>query len=132
MGAKVQQTGGGANVGTSNAWNQFLNQQLTGGAQPSGPTGAFMPGVGSLDPTLQGMINQGVSNSQQPQQQQQGFQQAFQGMLGGNVRDVSGAGAALSNYFQNQPAHELWRRADRHGESVTVRNCCTGCRTRTS
>jgi len=104
MGAKVQQTGGGANVGTSNAWNQFLNQQLTGGAQPSGPTGAFMPGVGSLDPTLQGMINQGVSNSQQPQQQQQGFQQAFQGMLGGNVRDVSGAGAALSNYFQNQPA----------------------------
>jgi hypothetical protein len=107
MGAKVRETGGGANVGTSNAWNQFLNQQLSGGSQQGGPTGNFMPGLSGLNPQLQGMINQGVSNSQQPQQQQQGFQQAFQGMLGGNVRDVSGAGQAISDYFAKPEVYRI-------------------------
>lgn len=77
MGATTKQVGGGTATGTANNWNQFLNQQLQGG------------------------MAQGVSNAQQPGQQQQGFQQALSGALGGQgPTDVSGAGGMLQKYFQ--------------------------------
>lgn len=75
MGARVSETGGGANVGTSNAWNQFLNQQL-----------------------------QGMSNAAQPFQQTGNFMQGFGGALGGQggFQDISGAGSAIQNFFGRQ------------------------------
>ena len=77
MGAQTKQVGGGAATPVASGFNNFLSRQLAG------------------------PINQSVSNSQQPQQQQQNFQQAFQSMLGGNVRDTSGAGAAVQQYFKD-------------------------------
>jgi hypothetical protein len=68
--------------------------------QAAGASGA--PG-GPLTP----FMNMAQSNAQQPFQQQQGFQQAFQGMLGGNVQDISGAGGALQNFFQNFQPQQL-------------------------
>jgi hypothetical protein len=77
MGAKTKQIGGGTATPTANNWNQFLNQQLQGG------------------------MNQATSNAQQPGMQQQGFQQALGGALGGQgPTDISGAGGALQKYFQ--------------------------------
>lgn len=78
MGAQTKQVGGGANTGTAQNWNNFLNQQLMG-------AGA-----------------QAYSNSQQPQQQTSAFQNAFGGALGGQVNDISGAGGFLQNYFKGQ------------------------------
>lgn len=75
MGARISETGGGANVGTSNAWNQFLNQQL-----------------------------QGMSNAAQPFQQAGNFMQGGGAALGGQggFQDISGAGSAIQNFFGRQ------------------------------
>lgn len=82
MGAKTKTVGGGAATGVANDWNAFLKQQLAG--NPMG-----------------GSMTQQMSNQQQPMQQTGGFQQAFGNMMNGNINDISGANAALQNYFQN-------------------------------
>lgn len=97
MGAKTKQVGGGAATPVANNWNQFLNSQLMGGQQQGGPTGAS----GAPGDPMTPFMNMAQSNAQQPFQQQQGFQGALQGALGGNVQDMSGANAALQNYFKN-------------------------------
>jgi hypothetical protein len=73
MGARVRETGGGANVGTSNAFNQFLGQQL-----------------------------QAMSNAQQPFAQTSAAGQGIGGVLGGQggFQDLSGAGSAIQKYFE--------------------------------
>jgi len=73
MGARVRETGGGANVGTSNAFNQFLGQQL-----------------------------QAMSNAQQPFAQTSAAGQGIGGALGGQggFQDLSGAGSAIQKYFE--------------------------------
>ena len=64
-------------------------------------------GSGAPGSPLTPFMNMAQSNAQQPFQQQQGFQQAFQGALGGNVRDISGASGALQNFFQNFQPQQL-------------------------
>ena len=83
MGAKTREVGGGAATPVANEFNNFLMQQLRGPAA------------------------QQMSNAQQPMQQATGFQQQFNNMLSGNVNDQSGAGAALSQYFQNPNSTNL-------------------------
>lgn len=69
MGARVRETGGGANVGTSNDFNAFLRQQLSNMQQPGQQAGAAMAGG-----------------------------QAALGGQGG-LQDLSGAGGALQQFF---------------------------------
>lgn len=115
MGAKTKQVGGGAATPVANNWNQFLNSQLMGGQQQPQQGGGINPydwnrmttgsvtgASGAPGSPLTPFMNMAQSNAQQPFQQQQSFQGALQGALGGNVRDISGAGGALQNYFQNQ------------------------------
>lgn len=115
MGAKTKQVGGGAATPVANNWNQFLNSQLMGGQQPQQggginpydwnrmTTGSVTGASGAPGSPLTPFMNIAQSNAQQPFQQQQSFQGALQGALGGNVRDISGAGGAIQNFFQNQP-----------------------------
>lgn len=99
MGAKPRDIGGGAATPVAGAFNDFLMQQLTGqNAQQPRQVPDF---IQRLNPDLASRMRQQNSNAQQPQQQQTGFQNAFNSMLSGNINDQSGAGAALQNYFQN-------------------------------
>lgn len=121
MGAKTREVGGGAATPVASGWNQFLGSQLFGQAPPgvnpgqwqqlqaggAGPIGAGQQaGAASGAPggPLTPFMNMAASNAQQPFQQQQTFQGALQGALGGNVRDISGATQALQDFFQNRPA----------------------------
>jgi len=90
------------------AFNAQQQGGMNGGAQPGGgmvtdyanpmQTGGGTPG--NANP-MQGEINRQQSNSMQPQQQQVGFQQAFNGALNGRVNDASGAQGAIQQFFQN-------------------------------
>lgn len=127
MGAQPRNVGGGAAVPVANSWNQFLQQQLTGqnpnqqqiaGLQQMMAGIPNLPGNGQqmVQQNLQNEINRLQSNAGQPQQQvgaatggQQGmvggngFQNAFQNQLGGNIPDQSGAGGALAGMIQGGP-----------------------------
>lgn len=129
MGAKTKTVGGTPVTPVAQGWNQFLGSQLFGqapaGVNPSqwqqlqagttgaigsgqgpsaGPGGPPQGGSGAPGSPMTPYMNMANSNAQQPFQQQQGFQQAFQSMLGGNVQDISGANAALQNFFKSQQA----------------------------
>jgi hypothetical protein len=110
MGAQTRQVGGGSATGVANNWSNFLNQQLMGSApnQATQNLQGFQGQFGNdsffgrnVNNLLQREINRQQSNAQQPQQQSSAFRDAFQGALQGGVRDISGAGGAIQNYFQN-------------------------------
>lgn len=112
MGAKPKDIGGGAATPVAGAFNDFLIQQLTGRAAPNpaqaGATQLSGMGgwMGAQGQAMQNEINRQQSNTAQPNQQATGFQNAFNGMLSGQVNDQSGAGNALQQYFQN-PSNQL-------------------------
>jgi hypothetical protein len=94
MGAKPKNVGGGANVGTADAWNQFLQQQLMGGGQQN--------------PAVQAGMAQGASNAQQPGQQQQAAQAGIDGAMqaggmtafnGPQIPGLQGGGGNGGMYF---------------------------------
>lgn len=102
MGAKAKDVGGGAATPVAQEFNNFLMQQLTGKSLPTQPQiNPALAGLPGMD-KIQNFINQQQSNAQQPMQQSTGFQQAFNGMLQGNVNDQSGASKALQQYFGGQ------------------------------
>ena len=101
MGATTKQVGGGAATGTANQWNQFLGQQLgqqgMGGAAGGGYTGGAGGGDGT-DTFGGGMQSQ---NAQGSPVAPGGFQGALNNLMSGQGNDVSGAGAAASNFLKN-------------------------------
>lgn len=109
MGAKTKEVGGtGLGRGVGDAWNAFLLSQLGGGSAGRMPSsGPIAGGAGGSinDPAVNAGIAMGQNNAAQPGQQTNGFMQGFQNMLGGNVNDMSGAGGALQNFFQNGGAN---------------------------
>jgi hypothetical protein len=105
MGAKTKEVGGGSATPVANEFNNFLMQQMTGQKLPM-INGKPATSFGS--PAIQGGINQQQSNAQQPQQQSQtGFQNAYNNALSGNVNDISGAGGAVQNFFNDPTANNL-------------------------
>jgi hypothetical protein len=109
MGAKTREVGGGSATGVANEFNNFLMQQLRGPGQGVvRPADAqnFGPGSPGWNPVTADAVRQ-QSNAQQPQQQTSAFQNAFGGMLEGNVNDMSGANNALQQFFQNPGANNL-------------------------
>jgi hypothetical protein len=109
MGARERQIGGGAATGVANDFNSFLREQLQGPrtAMPRNPYnmgGGFETGNGMIDGNNTMMQN----NAQQPQMQGgSSFRDAFGNAMSGQVRDISGAGGALNNFFQNPNAMNL-------------------------
>jgi hypothetical protein len=102
VGAKTKEVGGGANVGTSNMWNNFLQQQMGGGmAVPNAPQmggggnsmtmsapkpSMMVGGVGGGASGLIAGVNQQRMNQQQQQQQGVANQQAQNGF--GNIGNL--------------------------------------------
>lgn len=109
MGARTREVGGGSAVGVANDFNSFLSQQLRGGSAPSRSDPRFLRQFNPNDPNtnFDNWARQHTSNSMQPGQQTSNFQNAFQGALSGQVNDMSGAGGALQNFFQNPSANNL-------------------------
>ena len=112
MGARVRETGGGSSVGVADQFNNFLSQQLQNprNAMPRQVQGMGRQddfGMGMNDAAVNGGIIQQMSNSMQPQQQTSNFGNAFQNAMSGQVQDMSGAGGALQNFFQNPSANNL-------------------------
>lgn len=109
MGARTREVGGGSAVGVANDFNSFLSQQLRGGSAPSRSDPRFLQQFNPNDPNtnFDNWARQHTSNSMQPGQQTSNFQNAFQGALSGQVNDMSGAGGALQNFFQNPSANNL-------------------------
>jgi hypothetical protein len=112
MGAQTKQVGGGSATPMAGNFNNFLNQQLMGGGGPSPQQQQLMNAQqhfqnmgGQFGNRAAGMLNNQImqqqSNQQQPGQQSSAFQNGFNAMMGGNVNDISGAGGAIQQYFQN-------------------------------
>lgn len=121
MGAKTKEVGGGANVGTSNMFNNFLQQQMGGGGAGMTASGQVTSAANQSRPTNQiagtdlgralsggggnvaNIVNQTRMNNQQAQQAATYNQQAANnfGNFGNLVNTLSNPD--MQQQFQNNP-----------------------------
>lgn len=113
MGAKTKTVGGGTATPVANEWNNFLMQQLRGGggaAQPSIADPSFLQQFDRNNPntSFANYARQQQNNAAQPgAQSQNAFGNAMNNALTGQVRDISGAGGALQNFFGDTSQNRL-------------------------